>query len=555
MRWIPITFILLGWMSLVAEPSMSKNHILFLVHQGKVEQAIDNYKKLCRDEGKADFKILEQMALQLMSQGAHSPDKEAKLLAFYGAGLAMNHASIDLLKEGLISNDPTMQSICLYFLAQMNDDTSDELILKALSSDFLGVRMEACYLLALKKHTKAMGQIVALMQKLPPFFRPFFPSLFASLGTHEAIRQAKTFLHDPNVHVRIETIAALGRTHRDDFSQEFSQRLSHASVGEQEALLDALAKFQDSSSLALMQRYSLSTVDSVRLAALKGLYKLGNKESKTLLEKSALNKDPFAVFALSEIDGSAQVLFSLLFSEDMTVRINAAIALLQRRDPRCLSVLLEMLLQDSLYIQPVLSLGRAHLSFRLASPSIGRNKEEKKALTEMFLQIKEQLLSESVQLGEEAFLEIAKQLFARNKLRLIPSTIHLLENIRSDNITSFLEEQTRKVGSPLIRNYAHLALFRMGKEGDHENYLLDWMKENQSRKMIELRPHLSLNERMQMDQYSLSAEETSRLLMEIFTAFAQKRDLKSILTVLDAIKEGHPHNRSALAGLLLRAIE
>lgn len=533
----------------------AKGHILYLVHQGRFKEAVEKYQEISKKEGKPDFSVLENICLMLLDKGASSNNIERNMLAFYGAGLAMNQASIKILAKGVDSPDPQIQSLSLFFLSQISDRRSDELLLKGMSSDFLSTRMEAGYLLASKKHTLAGNYLESLLHKLPPFFRVFFPRFFALLGTNEAMITMREFLQDRNPNVRIEAISALSLTLRDDFMDSFLRKLPHATIGEQEAILDAFGKFKNSSCLALVEKYKTSTVPALRLAAYKSLYELGDRKAKEYVEKSAMAGDLFAVYALAELEGTEETLYYLLYSEQDQIKVNAAIALLTKRDPRCLESLIPLLTDEKLSIYPTLSLGKAHMSFRLSRKTMGRNKDETNYLREFSLQIKEQLLRESIHLGEEAFIKMAKAIFKKNVSPLIPQVMQLLENLRTEKVITLLQEQTQCFGAPLIRDYANLVLFRLNEKGNYKGYLIDWLENKDQSEIIKLRPHLSVTDRMNVDLYALSAEETSRLMIEILTSFAQKQDEESISIVLEAMKNGHPNNRYPLAGLLLRAME
>ena len=100
--------------------------------------------------------------------------------------------------------------------------TSDELLNRAMSSDFLSTRMEAAFYMAQKKHPRAVGQIEGLMVRLPPIFRPLFPSLFALIGTSEATAALRRLLDDLEPQVRIESILNIARLGRDDLLPHFA---------------------------------------------------------------------------------------------------------------------------------------------------------------------------------------------------------------------------------------------------------------------------------------------------------------------------------------------
>ena len=538
---------------LAADFSSEKRHALYLLHTGEVAKAIDKYQKICLEENKADFEILQQMALMIMREGSKSSDEKDKILAIYGAGLALNSLSIEILEQGLINPNPELQMIALFFIGQLPDSKADELLVQAMSSDYLSTRMEACFHLAQRKHPQAIAYMEALMQRLPPFFRPFFPQLFGILGTSDAVVAMQRFLDDPDPLVRIETIHTLLKTGRDDFLPVFQKKVHNANIAEKEAILFAFGLFKDSSSLPLLKSLATSTEDTVRLAAYKSLHMLGDPTAKGYLEKSAFAQDLYAVSALGDVAGSEDTLYFLMYSSNPQVRINATIALLKRRDPRCLPELENFLLSSQVALHPTFSIGKAHMAFKVVNPA-HLNAKDSIYPPGLYTHIKETLIREAINLGENVFLSFAETLLQAKQNDLVPEIFSLLENLRTDKAIAFLKKQSQKVGAPLIRNYASLALFRLKEEGPYEEVLATWIKEGKDKELIQLRPHLAAQERMEISEYTLSAEESSRLLVETFSAFAQRQDEKSIMVVLDAIKT-QKKNRFALSGLLLRAIE
>ena len=55
--------------------------------------------------------------------------------------------------------------------------------------------------------------------------------------------------------------------------------------------------------------------------------------------------------------------------------------------------------------------------------------------------------------------------------------------------------------------------------------------------------------------YQLTPQETSKLLVDSFDAFLKTQDDKGIDIVLEAIQNGNPKNKYALAGLLIHATQ
>ena len=76
-----------------------------------------------------------------------------------------------------------------------------------------------------------------------------------------------------------------------------------------------------------------------------------------------------------------------------------------------------------------------------------------------------------------------------------------------------------------------------------------------SSELIRLRPLLPWKYRLEQSDFTLTPDETSRLLIESFLSIANQRDERSIAFLLKAIQLGNPQNRFALMGLLMRATE
>jgi HEAT repeat protein len=528
-----------------------RTHALFLMRQGRLEEAIDQY----RHSPKHDFETLQQMGLTLFEQGISTDQPEIFLMTLYGAGLSGSSIALEILEKGLQIPDPQIQLISIHFISEFQDDKADRLLIDAMSSDFLSTRMEAAYALASKRHPKASGLIEGLMTRLPPAFKPYFPALFALIGTQEATSALRRLIDDPDASVRIEAILHTANLGRDDLLPLIRKRLIHTQIAEGEAAASAIGKLKDSSSHSKLIRLLDSPGDNVRIAAALSLLQLGDRSGVPLLEELAMAKNLFAISALAQVAESASVLSQLAKSTDLQVRLNAGLALLTLRDSRCLPTLLEVLLPDArdLAFYPFPSLGRTHVSWRAVPSAELKNKDPTVDLS-LTHSIREHFLRESLQLPEEDFLDLARYLFDHPYSPLIPTLIHLLENLRTDGAISLLKEGTHRMGTPLIRDYSHLALFRLSIPGPHEEYVSAWVMRQKHDELIRLRPMLPWKMRLEGDN-SLTPEERSQLLIESFLTIAQAQSEKSVDLLLEAIKSGHPANRYALFGLLLRATE
>lgn len=534
----------------------AKMQALYLMQQQKVEESIERYRDLAHLSGRHDFDLLQQMGLILLQKGIRQENPQAFLMTLFGAGFSNSARSLEILEKGLDQQDPQIQLLSLNFIARHEDDRADELLQKAMSSDFLSTRMEAAFHLALKKHPHAVGQIEGLMFRLPPVFKPYFPTLFALIGTNEATIVLKRLIEDLDTAVRVESILQVANLGRDDFLPLLRRRLSLSNLAELEASIFAISALKDSSSVPKLKKLSQSPNESIRIATALSLLRLGDRSALPFLLEIARGRNLFAIAALSVAPEAEELLLELIQSKDLQVRINAGVALLGLRNPRCLDVLTEILIQDArdLAFHPYASIGRTLIAWK-AVPSAELRSKDPTVDFSLSLAMREHLLKEAIHLPEEDFLKLARSLFVHQQNDLIPTLISLLENLQTPSAISLLKSGSATLSAPLIRDYCHLSLYRLKEEGPHEEYVNHWVMHQKSCELIRLRAPLPWKYRLEQTDFSLTPDETSRLLIESFLAIANQRNEKSIDFLLKAIQLGNPENRFALMGLLMRATE
>ena len=534
----------------------TKMHALFLMQNNEIEAALGRYQQYCHQSGRYDFETLQQMGLIMLQKGILSEDPQTFLMTLFGSGISGSSGALKILEKGIDHPDPQVQLLSLHFIAGFEDDKTNDLLNRAMSSDYLSTRMEAAFYMSQRKHPHAVGQIEGLMFRLPPVFKPYFPSFFALLGTSDATATLKRLIEDPDPQVRIESILNVARLGRDDFLPMLRRRLTHSHIAEIEATVFAIGALKDSSSHQKLKKLALSPIESIRLAAALALLQLGDRSGVPKLLEMASHHYLFAILSLGAITGTEETLAELLQSSDFQVKINAALALLQRRDPRCLPTLCEILISDSrdFAFHPMGSPGRTLSAFK-AVPSAELRAKDPTIDLSYSMALREHFLREAIHLPEETFLKLAATIFQKQQNDLVPTTIALLENLRTDNAILLLKEGTKKISSPLIRDYCHLSLYRLKVEGPYEEYINHWVNSQKKSELIRLRPLLPWKYRMDQSDYTLSAEETSKLLIDSFLAIASRRDEKSITLLLNAMQHGNPQNRYALMGLLMRSTE
>lgn len=528
------------------------NRILFLLTQGHTEEAIDIYQEHYKAKGKHDFELLQQISLIVLDQSFKSREPEVQLMAVFSAGLAGNDRAFYLLEEALRSSFPQIQIVALQFLGRTQNDQAYELINRAMGSPYALIRVEAAHQLAKKKHPKATAQIEALMQKIDASALTIFPQLFATVGDEAALKNLRKLMSHKNHKVRVAAILSACNFHRDDLLPEIRKLARQHDSRQQEAAATALGIFQDHASIDLLTHLAQSPHISLSIAALCSLYQLGNKSVALSLELLAKQGNLFAIYALGSIPGSEDTLASLAKSNQLQIRLNATLALLELKDRRAMPGLMEILVHDmrDLALDQIHSHGKSLTAWK-AIPSATHQNEDDKVLHEVSLSFKEELLEMALALPEDDFLKLARLLFDTKQNALVPYLVELLVNLDTEGAISLLKQQQQKAGAPLIRNYALLGLLKLKEEGPYSALLTEWVTKQQEVEMMKFRELVPYDLRDPHSTYALTPQESARLLVESLEVLGNANEEAGIDLLLKVFKEGHPRNRPVVAALLL----
>ncbi len=522
-----------------------------------VAAAMDIYLDKRHETGIHDFARLEEMALFLLNEGANSENPQEQLASIYGIHLAGIAPPFEVLAQGIASKAGDAQQASLQLAALFQDDLFDELLLRAMSSSFLPIRLEAGFYLSQKKHPAAAGHLEALFARIPPFFRFVFPEFFAIIGTKEAVSILRTLMDDEEMSCKTEAILSAGRYQRDDLLSVIRKKITHPSHALQEAASNSLMMLRDLSSVPRLKELLKSPSSFVQLSAARALLSLGLEEAQAPITSLLTEGNVYAMHVAGEMRVELDHLAELVKHKELQIRINAGIALLQARDPRGVPAILEILLSDmrDLGIFMISSPGRSLHAWKIV-PSLSQHAEFKfadpKTIT---LSVREHLLKSSLELGEKAFLDIAKMLVAKKEHALIPLLSSLLENLRTEESLKLLREMAGTAGSPLMRSYAALSLFRLKDKGPYEGMLRNWLDLHATEDILKFRPTLPFHARAESSSYELTPEEVSRLLFGIYQAFADEHSVRGMDLLVNALRNETSLNRYALAGLLLRTLQ
>lgn len=546
-------FCLIYFLAAAILSASEPNQILYYMQAGNSRRAFQMYEDYYQERGQHNLELLHQLGLMILAEGYSNTDPEVELMTIFGAGISLDERASYILEEGLNSRVPNVQLIALNFITKNQNSRSIEALNRALTSDFFPVRLEAVYHLAIMKHPTAVGQTESLMQKIPHELYPIFPQIFAIVGNQDAIKILQRLLVDSDIEVRVEAIRNIAKYHRDDLLPQIRTLATHHHVVQQEACAIALGELKDNASIPRLRELANSNTEDVKLAALKSLHEMEQTDARDQIIKLAKEGNPFAITLLGSIPESKSTLYMILKSQNLIYRTNAALALLELKDPACIPMVTQILIKDSrdLVCGKVVTHGRGLSAWKII-PSGRQNLKDDPIAFELSLNLREQILTEAMNLPEKDFLQMANLIMDKNQNDLVPTLVRLLENLQTPEAIDLLKRHREKIGAPLIRNYCNLALFRLKEPGPYGDSLREWIASWQNQNLIQLRPYLPWEMRDVLDhQYQINAHDLSRLLVESFEAFAHRKDDKGIEVLLQAIQYGNPKNKYALAGLLM----
>lgn len=538
-----------------AEGEARAAHIFFLIQSGKIEEAIDQLQVAWKEDPYLlHSDVIEKLGLAILEQGGKSQNSDDVQSSLYGLSISLDERALPIVYKALRSDNPQLERTALSVLATLNTDHANAMLEEAMKSDYIMIRLEAAYLLAVRRAQSAFAHIDTLMLKVPDELRPLFAELYALDGSKDSIAALRRLLFDPDVSVRAEAILATAHARRDDLLPEIYRLAKEPSIVQQEACAYALGSFCDEGAASVLQQIAASGSSSASLAASYALACLGHVEFTDSIIGRALQGDVFAIQLLGKLPNTDRKLATCLESDDVNVRVNTALALLEKKDDICLDTVAGMLIdshRDFAY-QPIQSLGKSLRAWK-AIPSSSSQSDRTPYFFEISLQMREELLTSSLELPESEFLSLARLIFLCQQHDLIPHCVRLLENLHSQGAIALLKEQEERVGSPFIRAWCRLALFRMNQPGPYAEAVRELVTKTQKQAVFQARPLLPWGLRVEDGKYGLTFEESARLLIESFEALAQKQDEEGLKALLLAIRNGNVHNRYTLAGLLIRA--
>jgi HEAT repeat protein len=457
-----------------------REDIPLIVSHANLQETLLDIKKLQAYANRPSYRShLETLSSEVFQKIANGGDLDATIMTLMATTACHHPISYGLAQQLLRHPHPIVQLCAVQALSQINSSFADQILIEALRSDFPIIRLEAAYKIACKRGKDSFFHLDALSYKLPEPLLPYLPELFAIEGSSQAMTKLRHFLYSKDEEIVIHSLLAIGRQHLSEFSDTLLAFDPH-SPSVVEALAFALRAADQTKAIDRLKKLLLHPNSCVQIQSALSLAFLGETSYQDKIIQLAEQGNLFALFALSECPHAH---FFTLHEKSKSFAINKALAMLRQKDTEAVGTICNLLSSDEdkvIYMSP--SSGYTSIYWDIA-PLHSFEADQRPVLFEQSLSYKEEILSASLELSEEAFFTIASYVFDNEIIPLYPCLIGLLKNQESDLGIALLEKEANAIGRPYNRAFAQLALFQLRSSKDEESLqkILDFARQKPER--------------------------------------------------------------------------
>lgn len=526
---------------------------------GEIESAISSYLDAARLGRPHEMSTLKKIAKEQIIQGIRSQDDSLQLLSIFAISMSQSEEFIGCLEEALQSDQPQVALAAMRSLAAFNTDRAARAIQNALRSNYLGLRIEASFLLAEQKRLDAADQIEALMHKCPEPLLGLFAHLFAKGGSrHDTALLAQLMSHS-SPYVRSSAILSAATFERRALEKNILAALSHTHPLETESAAFATGHLRLEEGLPRLQELTNSRSPSVRFAALCAMDKLGNKEAITQIHSLASRGDLFATQFLGSYQSSEKDLVELLNHPDLDVAMNASLSLLQLKNSKGLPLLANLL------ASPGVGFAEHHTPANtdrcyVRAPIHSKGLEKNPGLIHSTIAFKQQIVALCLQLPDSEFFPFVEMLIKTENSESISFAADALAMRGSEACISKLNDLRQRPGAPWLRMRCALALYKITRDIKYLYEVKAWLFTHSAREIMQLMPYGAdpaqiAREFASHSRYELRPSETSALLIEAWMTLAHSESDAGLDLILEAMGQSPFESRLVLAGLLMKALQ
>lgn len=495
--------------------------------------------------------LVEGLSEKLFYKLFESNDPEIIIMTVVAAASCHHPLSKDMCRLLLHSPYPVIQLAAVQALGTLSTHEADFILVDALRSDFPLIRLEAAWALAKKRSPNAFYHIDALFSKMPPELRPYIPEAYALEGSSLSVQRLKQLLMDPDESLVIETLLAIGRHSILSLSDSLVSFESH-SPPLLEALCFSLRIVDSTQSRERLKKLVSHPNALVSTQAALSLIALGEREYLSLVESQAHQGNLCAVYSLGTV-ASSLFYVQQPKNADTPLSINQGLSRLMHKDKQCLEVVRSLLtIPSDTILSMAVSPGKSLCHVEMHTSSIYPS-HIRPTLEESSLRLQESIVSQTLELDEQSFLEVASYIFQEGCFTLYPCLLELLANKQSDGVISLLQKESVRVGAPFNRAYATLGLIKLHqKEIEPEEILsilnlsreknvqswrffLPWSEVNSNEDDRSLLQQTTMSARLYIEALSTLAESGSPQAISLLVSEASLTPKKYLPFVVSAL--------------------
>ena len=527
--------------------------------QGDIENAVVSYLDAARLGKAHEMATLKKIAKEQILQGIRSPNASLQLLSIFAISITGSEELVGCLEEAIDSPHPEVALAAMRSLAAFNTDRAARAIQSALRSNYLGLRIEASFLLAEQKRIDASDQIEALMHKCPEPLLGLFAHLFAKGGSRHDIALLAQLMSHSSPYVRSGAILGAAGFERRSLEKNIIAALSHTHPLETEAAAFATGHLRLEESLPRLTELTKAPSSAVRFAALCALDKLGDGEALSQIRSLAAEGDLFAIQFLSGHPSAEKDLEQLIKHRDLDIAMNAALSLLHLKNPKGLPLLANLL------ASPGVGFAEHHLPAHtdrcyVRAPIHSKGLEKNPGLIHSTVTFKQQIVALCLQLPDGEFFPFIDMLIKTKNSESISFAADALAMRGSEACIAKLDELRQRPGAPWLRMRCALALYKITRNIKYLSEVKTWLFANTDREIIELMPYGAdpaqiAREFSGHSRHELRPSETSALLIEAWMTLAHSESDAGLDLILEALPESPLESRLVLAGLLMKALQ
>ncbi|EPP35949.1 hypothetical protein BOKEGFJH_00127 [Chlamydia avium] len=540
------------------------SHKILYASQKSVEQSLISYLEALDVYGEHDFGLLRTIAINCLRQGLQSTDPYIRKSTIVGAGLIGSSEALDILSQAMYTDDPLQQLFVLSAVSQHLGNSADELLFQALSSPYPIIRLEAAYRLASRKNIKVIDYLHAFIHKLPEDIRCVAAAIFLKLETEEADTYIRQLLSSPKSTTRNYVTLMIGEYRQKRFLPTLRNLLTSASPLDCEAAIYALGMLKDGQSYRIIKSLSEKQNPDISLAAAQALLALGKEEEALpIFIKQIQEERCYAIYTarlLSKEVGIPLILPLFLGTSNLDVKINAALTLIHLGcdHPHLLDFMTEWLTQpnQNRALFPIFSPGRATQAWKCRNLILPTHPVERAKALSTLQSTEEQILISLLELPKEAYLSYIKRILKSQKTSLAAKAITFLSHSSHQQALEILNQAAQLPGEPIIRAYAHLALYNLTKDPKNKLSLHHYAQEliTETLLFIDTEDGQSHPDSPYL-RYQISPEIRAKLMLDILEALVSSKNHDDIRLLIQLMTQIQAKNRHILAGLLMKIIE